>query len=1363
MRGLCGLYVKGFVNNVCVNWLVDTGAARSIVSKRITETFVDNFSSNFDEPCHHIFLADGRKIETCGSGLITLIIGQQVLQAKVLIADISDEAILGMDILIQTNAVVDIVQGTVTINGESIDCVDQENQPLSCRCVIRRSTIIAPSSEVIVYGDLRQRRTDKATTSSDIRIVEPLNNSRLSSKGLFVARTLVQVDNTVPIRIVNLSEEPQTIGANTTIALAKPVDSVQDFELPDVGEEVQESNHDNGELPEPLQEMLKTDLDGEEEMKARELLYKYQHIFSLSDNDVGRCNLIQHKIDTGTEPPIRQPPRRTPPWKQSEIERQVNHLLEKGMIEESTSPWASSVVLVTKKDGSQRLCVDYRQLNKATVQDAFPLPNISDSLDCLSGSQWFSTLDMASGYWQVGMDPSTKYKSAFVTSNGLYEWNVLPFGLSTAPGTFERLMTLVLKGLQFKICLCYLDDIIVFANSFEEHLRRLEEVFMRIESAGLKLKPTKCELFKKETTYLGHVVGEDGVKTDPKKIEKVDNWPVPETPTEVKSFLGLASYYRRFVPGFASIAKPLYQLTENNLKSFEWTASCEEAFEQLKGLLTSAPVLAYPQRDALFILDTDASNHGIGAVLSQLQDGVERPIAYCSRTLSKSERNYCTTRKELLAIVEFAKQQRHYLQNHKFLIRTDHAPLRSILKTKDPEGQLARWIAFLSTLDFDIEYRQGNKHINADAMSRIPCNERCKWCRSYTEPSTVEIGTQTEQGNNPISVAIADGKIEGETTTTCSAVKIEPAWTNEYLREQQLQDATIKDFIKAKESCAERPCWEDVSMKSSAFKALWSQWSRLEVREGVLHRKWENETGDKVTYQLVLPESLRETALHAHHNHTTASHRGIQRTIHALRLRYYWPGLTSQTHRWVRGCHECGAKKNFGKKRRAPLQQYSVGTPMERLAMDILGPLPITPRNNRYVLVVSDYFTKWTEAYALPDQTAATVAETLVSEFVSRFGVPRQIHSDQGTNFESKLMEEVCKLLNIEKTRTTPLHPQSDGQVERFNRTLVEMLRGKLQPDQKDWDLQLPMCMMAYRSAVHESTGFTPNQLMLGREVEVPLDVITQPPPDAPLTPVEYVEALQKRLTQAYEDTRLHLKQAAVRQKRNYDKKLAWKPLQPGDSVWLHNVCRKKGRNPKLDNPWEGPFLVTRNLSDVVYRIQKTARSKPRVVHVDRLKPYLGPPLKSWLLPQNSKSPAPQPQNEPKSKAKETPVTMRQEVVKGATKATQKDEGKGKRKKANQAEGHAEKKETEKSQIKRKKTEKVKGNPQEEKAQADKEQRESEQAQTVSEPKETPRAETRKEQTPADVHGRPKRTVRPPNRLGDWVSTVHAKPISWKD
>lgn len=370
---------------------------------------------------------------------------------------------------------------------------------------------------------------------------------------------------------------------------------------------------------------------------------------------------------------------------------------------------------------------------------------------------------------------------------------------------------------------------------------------------------------------------------------------------------------------------------------------------------------------------------------------------------------------------------------------------------------------------------------------------------------------------------------------------------------------------------------------------------------------------DQTTDQIVLPEDLRQTAFEAHHSHTTASHSGVKKTLSALQSRYYWPGLTSAVHRLVARCHVCGSKKTWGKKCRSPLKQYVVGAPMERIAIDILGPLPETARKNKFILVVSDYFTKWTESYPLPNQEATTVAEKLVNEFICRFGVPRELHSDQGRNFESKVFAEICKLLDIEKTRTTPLHPQSDGQVERFNRTVVEMLRGKIKEDQKDWDLQLPACMMAYRSAVHKSTDVSPNLSMLGREVEVPLDVMTETPPDAPPLKTDYAQAVQKRLASAHDLARRHLNKAAIRQKRNYDKRLAGRSFTVGDSVWLHLVRRKKGRNAKLDCPWQGPYLVISVLSDVVYRIQKSKNAKPKVVHSDRLKPYLGPPLEKWI------------------------------------------------------------------------------------------------------------------------------------------------------
>ena len=1159
-------------------------------------------------------------------------LGTTDFQMHVIVAEVEDEGILGMDFLSQVDSHIDIVKNQVSINGEVFDCSDFKNQPLSSRCMVRRSTIIEPNTEVIVPVTVHKRSSNLNPNVSQlgIRLLEPCLTSHLQQKGLYVARTLVDVkeDRVVPLRVCNVSDEVFNLAAETVVALAKPVIEVTSLELYEESQESvvgqarainQQVSHETMErtLPESLQDLLKRSaehLTDSETERLQELLHNYQQVFSLSDGDLGTTHMVQHRIETGKVPPIRQQPRRTSPWKHDEIERQVTDLLQQGKVKESSSPWSSPVVLVTKRDGSQRLCVDYRQLNAATVKDAFPLPRVDDSLAALSGSRWFSTLDLASGYWQVAMGGNTQEKAAFVTPSGLYEWNVMPFGLCNAPSTFARLMELVLKGFHWKICLIYLDDVIVMGHTFEEELERLEQVFERLAWTGLKLKPEKCFLFQKRVSYLGHVVTKEGISADPGKVEQVRTWPIPENRTEVKSFLGLASYYRRFVPDFSTVAQPLYKLTEAK-KEFVWTGECQVAFDSLKGSLTSARVLAYPTREGKFVLDTDASDHGIGAVLSQFQGGMERPIAFASRTLSKSERNYCVTRRELLAIVEFVKQHRHYLQGTRFCIRTDHAPLRSVIKAKDPEGQLARWIEFLSTFDFEIQYRPGQRHQNADALSRRPCDDRCKWCKGWkfqNQVSFVHVGVQTAM-HLPNQDIEQPANCQAPVCDRCGTVKLKPSWTSNFLREQQEADADLKVVIGWKKASERKPLWEDVSPQSRAVKTLWSQWDRLLFRNGVLCRKWENDIGDQITNQVVLPDTLRQTAFEAHHSHTTASHRGVRKTISALQSRYYWPGLTSAVHRLVASCHICGSKKTWGKKRRSPLKQYVVGAPMERIAIDILGPLPETPRKNKFILVVSDYFTKWTESYPIPNQEAATVAEKLVSEFICRFGVPRELHSDQGTNFESKVFGEICKLLDIQKTRTTPLHPQSDGQVERFNRTLVEMLRGKIKEDQKDWDLQLPACMMAYRGAVHESTGVTPNLLMLGRELEVPLDAITEAPPDAPPLKTDYAQAVQKRLASAHDLARRHLNKAAIRQKRNYDKRLAGRPFTVGDSVWLHNVRRKKGRNAKLDCPWEGPYLVISVLSDVVYRIQKSRKAKPKVVHSDRLKPYLGPPLERWI------------------------------------------------------------------------------------------------------------------------------------------------------
>lgn len=405
-----------------------------------------------------------------------------------------------------------------------------------------------------------------------------------------------------------------------------------------------------------------------------------------------------------------------------EIEKQVEDMLSRGIITPSSSPWSSPVVLVDKKDGTKRFCVDYRELNKHTIKDSFPLPRIDESIDYLAGAKYFCTLDLAAGYWQVPLDDEAKQKSAFVVPGGLFEFQVMPFGLCNAPSTFQRLMETVLAGLQWKIALIYLDDVIVFGSSVEEVVDRLQVIFTRLREAKLKLKPKKCHLFQREVLYLGHIVSERGVSTDPAKVEVVATWPTPTNVTEVRSFLGLASYYRRFIYKFSDVARPLTALTKKE-NPFIWTDKCETAFQTLKEKLTTAPILAYPRMGVGFILDTDASQFAIGAVLAQKNEGKEEVTAYGSKTLSPAEQNYCVTRRELLAVVYFLKYFRPYLYGQDVTVRTDHGALTWLLKFKNPEGQLARWLEVISQYKLTIIHRAGRAHSNADGLSRRPCSQ----------------------------------------------------------------------------------------------------------------------------------------------------------------------------------------------------------------------------------------------------------------------------------------------------------------------------------------------------------------------------------------------------------------------------------------------------------------------------------------------------------------------------------------------------------------------------------------------------------------------------------------------------------------
>ena len=631
-----GPLVTVIVQGSPVKFLVDTGANVTILRSSVLENLPTTAQPALDQVNLDMSLADGRSLPLLGRGLFRVSIGGVEVAHQVWVADIEPEGILDMDFIREHGCRLTVDQDSfdLAVNYTKQELGGDECSPRCARIAVGSTTVIPPRSEALVSARLVEPCVggEWGVTHGKLRFMK--------KNQVVVAKSLVDVNaqgGRVLLRMLNPADKPRTVYKDAIAAWCEPVEEVVEPEgtcsgltpagegdRPSVRTAVASTGSD-APVPDHLADLLarsSESLNQDQQWELASLLHEFGDVFASSSSDLGRSNVVKHQIKTGETRPIRQRPRRLPVNQRPVAEQEVEKMLKQGVIESSSSPWASPVVLVRKKDGSTRFCVDYRRLNDVTIKDSYPLPRIDDSLDALAGSEWFSTLDLASGYWQVEVDESDRPKTAFTTGSGLFQFTVMPFGLCNAPATFERLMEHVLSGLPWDVCLLYLDDIIVHANNFQDEMNRLKTVFERLANAGLKLSPKKCHLFRRRVTFLGHVVSDEGISTDPDKVVAIRDWPVPLSPSEVRSFLGLCSYYRRFVQGFASIAAPLYRLSEK-AGAFEWSEECEDAFRHLKQVLMEAPILAYPNTTASFILDTDASNHGIGAVLSQVQGGEE--------------------------------------------------------------------------------------------------------------------------------------------------------------------------------------------------------------------------------------------------------------------------------------------------------------------------------------------------------------------------------------------------------------------------------------------------------------------------------------------------------------------------------------------------------------------------------------------------------------------------------------------------------------------------------------------------------------------------------------------------------------------
>ena len=943
-------------------------------------------------------------------------------------------------------------------------------------------------------------------------------------------------------------------------------------------------------------------------------------------------DIALHRIDTGNAKPINFPPRRQAPAKRKAIEKETAEMLEWGVIEPSRSPWAAPVVIAPKKDGGLRFCVDYRELNKVTKKDVYPLPRIDDTVDALNGAQFLSAFDLLSGYWQVGVAQEDREKTAFVTHEGLFQWTCMPFGLTGAPATFQRMMDTVLAGLKWQCCLVYLDDVVVFSRTFEQHVKDLRIVFDRLAEAGLKLKPSKCFFCCTELLYLGYLVTPQGLKPDPTTKRAILEFPAPRDVSAVRTFMGMTGHYRQFIKDYAMIVKPIHDLTKPN-RQWDWTKECQQAFDRLKEIMTSPPVLKLPDftRKFQFTLQTDASDQGLGAVLSQkAEDGLLHPVAFASRRLTDAELKYHTQEKEALGIIWACEKFRPYLLGETFDVETDHGSLKWLLGTQ--KGRLARWAMRLSEFDLTIKPKPGTANGNADAPSRYPVDDADPdWSPDRMPQVTDLLGSSsvlmdgayalnmTTETAARITVVNASQAADAPPDFTASATRIarlsktapsvadHPVdGTDVPLRAQliraQRRDQELLPVIEYLKGEVEAPPPTSFSPGQLAKMQLASD--ELLLIETPLfipgeplrkRRRTATRTGLRSTAvsqkvlvkRAVVPTAMRETLLRMAHSCPLAGHLGKNRVYDTLMRSVFWKGLSTDVKEFIRSCEQCQRFKRAPRPWLKPLTTIKQDEPFGSVAMDLVVNLPVTASGARHIAVFTCMFTKWVEAAPLKDKTADSVADALYTHIICRHGVPKKVQSDQGTEFVNATIARLAQRMDILHQTTTPYNPQSNGAVERYNATLIDSLRKYVfEENQMNWDFYLPSVLFAYNASKHASTQFTPFELVYGRRPRLPLSILQSEEEHTEFTRDldEYGMRHAYELNRAHKCVRAILQDAREAYKAYYDSAIPKSAKQPpfavGDEVMLFSprlaTCGDCGTSssPKFKPKWNGPFAV---------------------------------------------------------------------------------------------------------------------------------------------------------------------------------------------
>ena len=851
-----------------------------------------------------------------------------------------------------------------------------------------------------------------------------------------------------------------------------------------------------------------------------------------------------------------------------ELKKQLDELLSKGHIRPSTSEYASPVLFVRKKDGSSRMCIDYRALNKQTKRNRYPLPRIDDLLDRLHDSTIFSKIDLRSGYHQVKVAEADIHKTAFTTRYGLYEFTVLPFGLTDAPATFMTVMNRILQPYLDEFVVVYLDDIMIYSKNMAEHTRHLRLVLDKLREYKMYAKQSKCTLYAQEVDFIGQRVSSQGLRADPSKVQALIDWPQPNTVHEIRQFLGLAQYFRRYIQGYSYMCTPLTMLTRKDTP-WTWQQAQQDAFHAIKKALTSAPVLRLADPTAPFVLVTDASNIAVGATLMQRNEqGRLQPIAYESHKLSPAQARYPTHDKELLAIIHALRKWRHYLHEKAFTIHTDHQSLKYIQTQAQLNNRQARWIEFLSEFDFTIEYKPGESGLMRipDALSRRPSSPSSPILPAaiHTLASTISIGL-------PLLDRIRRG----------------------YATDHYYQP--LLAYLRTPSN-------------STIPKGLRHNIQRFHLHDRIIYLD---------QHRICVPHTrgLRSSLLHEVHDTPHAGHLGSEKTYHLIAQSFFWPHLFRDVTNYVRSCDTCQRNKAANTSTSTSLQPLDIPfTRWASVSMDFITQLPTTRKSESLgfdaIFVVVCRLTKMAHFIATHTNATATDTAILYIQHIFRLhGMPSSIVSDRDSKFTSSFWQALHSGLGTRLDMSTAFHPQSDGQTERMNRTLEDILRAYVSSKQDDWHLHLPLAEFAYNNSVQASSKHTPFFANYGFHPRIPLSLLS---PTSSSLSDPMANDFVTHMSNVLRDVQDHLRLAQERQAHYANQHRSDRTFAVGDRVLLDlrfmNLTGTTRATHKFLPRHQGPYTVLARCGSAAYKLDLPASWKVHpVFYVGLLKPYVDP------------------------------------------------------------------------------------------------------------------------------------------------------------